>query len=85
MNTIQGRAGGEVATTTVRLPKKLRDEVKIQAIRAGRSFNTHVAMILMEATGVEFGDHAPAARKTEENPNHQEATSHDGDDSAIRV
>lgn len=85
MKIIQGRAGGEVVNTTVRLPKKLRDEMKIQAIRAGRSFNTHVAMILMEAAGEELGGNAPAAEKIEKSPNHQEVTSHDGDDSAIRA
>lgn len=76
MTTIQSRHGGETISTTVRLSRPLRDEMKIQAIRMGRSFNTHVAMILKEAAGGEFGDHAPAAVRTEENPNQQEATSH---------
>ena len=76
MTTIQGRVGGETIITTVRLPRLLRDEVKIQAIRMGRSFNTHVAMILKEAAGEDLGGHAPAAVKTEEYPNQQEASSH---------
>lgn len=78
MDTVQGRASGETIITTVRLPRLLRDEVKIQAIRAGRSFNTHVAMILKEAAGVQFSDHAPAAETAEEKPNHQEAQNHAG-------
>lgn len=48
MKTIQGRTGGETVGTTLRLPRDLRDEMKIQAIKAGRSFNTHVVMILEE-------------------------------------
>lgn len=58
---IQSRAGCETAATTLRLPRDLRDEMKIQAIRAGRSFNTHVVMLLATAAGGEFGDQAPAA------------------------
>ncbi|WP_304620215.1 Arc family DNA-binding protein [Paracoccus sediminilitoris] len=50
MTTIQMRAGGNVVGTTIRLPRELRDEMKIQAIQAGRSLNTHVVMILREAT-----------------------------------
>lgn len=84
MTTIQPRSGEGVIVTTIRLPVDLRNEVKIQAIRMGRSFNTHVAMILKEAAGVQFGDHAPATGKTEETPNQQEAFHHDGDNSAIR-
>ncbi len=48
--TIQSRSGeGNVVGSTIRLPRELRDEMKIQAIRAGRSFNTHVVMILQRA------------------------------------
>ncbi|MCD1619124.1 Arc family DNA-binding protein [Salipiger manganoxidans] len=36
-------------STALRLPRQLRDDVKIQAIRAGRSLNTHVVMILSAA------------------------------------
>lgn len=78
MTNIQSRAGDGVATTTLRLPKELLKEVKIQAIRAGRSLNTHVTMILKEAAGEELGGNAPAAEKTEETPNQQEANHHDG-------
>ncbi|WJS83533.1 Arc family DNA-binding protein [Paracoccus sp. TOH] len=49
MTTIQRRNEGDVAATSLRLPRAVRDEVKIQAIRAGRSFNTHVVMILQRA------------------------------------
>ncbi|MCY1380654.1 hypothetical protein D9M69_684960 [compost metagenome] len=67
MQTIQSRSGeGNVVGSTIRLPRELRDEVKIQAIRAGRSFNTHVVMILKEAAGGSFGDQAPAAKTTHE-------------------
>ena len=48
MQAIQSRAGGEVAGLTIRLPRNLRDELKIQAIRAGRSLNTHVVMVLQK-------------------------------------
>lgn len=53
MQTIQSRAGGETVATTMRLPRDLRDEMKIQAIRAGRSFNTHVVMVLTEHANAE--------------------------------
>lgn len=46
MSHIQGRAGGDTLTTTLRLPRSLRDDLKIQAIRAGRSLNTHIVMML---------------------------------------
>lgn len=58
---IESIAGGKVVTTTLRLPDELLKETKIQAIREGRSFNTHVAMILKAAAGGSFGDQAPAA------------------------
>lgn len=35
--------------SSIRLPKYVRDEMKIQAIRAGHSFNSHVVMILKRA------------------------------------
>lgn len=77
MSIIKYLAAGDVVTTSIRLPRKLRDEVKIQAIRAGRSFNSHVAMILKEAAGEELGGNAPAAQ-TEQQVNHQEANHHVG-------
>lgn len=52
MQTIQRRAGGDTVGTTIRLPRQLRDEIKIQAIKAGRSLNTHVVMILNQAAEV---------------------------------
>ena len=76
MNAIQGRAGDGVAATTIRLPTELLKKTKIQASRAGRSFNTHVAMILMEAAGAEFGDQSPAAGKVHSKANQPEASSH---------
>lgn len=48
MQTIQPARGNETVGTTIRLPRALRDELKIAAIRAGRSFNTHVVMLLQE-------------------------------------
>lgn len=75
MSTIQPRSGEGVIVTTIRLPVHVRDEVKIQAIRMGRSFNTHVAMILAKAAGAEFGDATPAAGKARET-NQQEAQNH---------
>ncbi len=61
MTTIQSRKDGDVVGSTIRLPRDLRDEMKIQAIRAGRSFNTHVVMLLSAAAGKRFGDTNPAA------------------------
>lgn len=61
LQMIQGRTGGETVGATLRLPRGLRDEMKIQAIRAGRSFNTHVVMVLMEAAGGDLGGLTPAA------------------------
>ncbi|WP_353428913.1 hypothetical protein [Paracoccus denitrificans] len=66
---------GDVVVTTMRLPKSLIMEAKIQAIRAGRSFNAHLVEVLKEATGVQFGDHAPAAEKAQDT-NHSEAQDH---------
>lgn len=68
-----------MVTTTLRLPDELLKEVKIQAIRAGRSFNTHVAIILKEAAGGDLGGTAPAAGKAHQKANHQEAHSHAGE------
>lgn len=39
----------EVVATSIRMPRNMRDDLKIQAIRAGRSYNTHAVMILAEA------------------------------------
>ncbi len=61
MKTIQPSSGVDVVSTSLRLPRDLLTEIKIQAIRAGRSFNTHLVMILREAAGGQFGDQAPAA------------------------
>ena len=62
MTSIQGRSGeGDVVGATLRLPRDLRDEMKIQAIRAGRSFNTHIVMVLASAAGGSIGVQAPAA------------------------
>lgn len=72
--TIQPRNGEGVIVTTIRLPVDVRNEVKLQANRLGRSFNTHVAMILKDAAGVQFGDHAPAAMMAQQN--HAEAKEH---------
>lgn len=41
----------ETVVTTLRLPRALRDEMKIQAIRAGHSFNTHITLLLQKAVG----------------------------------
>lgn len=50
METIQGRIGdGETVGTTVRLPRDMRDDLKIDAIRKGRSMNTHIVMLLSAA------------------------------------
>lgn len=47
---IQTAAGrNEVVATSIRMPRQMRDELKIQAIKAGRSYNTHAVMILAEA------------------------------------
>lgn len=39
----------ELVTTSFRLPRPLRDGLKIQAIRAGKSYNAHAVMILQGA------------------------------------
>ena len=50
MHLIQGRSGdGDTVGSTLRLPKALRDSLKIQASRSGRSYNTHVVMLLANA------------------------------------
>lgn len=56
MNTIQSRTGEVVAATSIRMPRDLRDNLKIQAIRAGRSYNTHVVMILQQALAASDAD-----------------------------
>jgi hypothetical protein len=62
MATIQARRGsGDTAVTTLRLPNEMLKEVKIQAIREGRSFNTHVLMLLKKAAGFDIGGQPPAA------------------------
>lgn len=44
-----GLGKGEVVATSLRMPRKMRDDLKIQAIKAGRSYNTHATMLLAEA------------------------------------
>lgn len=61
MNNIQPGSGDGVIVTTIRLPVDVRNRMKAQAVHMGRSFNTHVAMILKEAAGADLGGHAPAA------------------------
>lgn len=64
MKTIQSRASGETVQTAIRMPKKLRDEIKNDANRLGRSINTHVVMTLRDAlktTGADLAGHTPAA------------------------
>lgn len=39
----------EVVATSLRMPRDVRDGLKIQAIKAGRSYNTHAVMILSRA------------------------------------
>lgn len=48
MKNIQGKVGGGVVPITVRLPEKLRNEIKTKADELGRSMNTHIAMTLKE-------------------------------------
>lgn len=45
--TLTGK--GEVVATSIRMPRQMRDDLKVQAIRAGRSYNTHAVMILSQA------------------------------------
>lgn len=75
MKSTQPRVKEEVVVTTLRLPRTLITEAKVQAIRAGRTFNAHLVEVLKEATGVEFGDQPPAAVKAQET-NTSEASSH---------
>ena len=61
---IQSRAHGETVQTAIRMPKRLRDEIKAEADRHGRSINTHVVMTMreaLEAAGGKLGGEAPAA------------------------
>ncbi|WP_331000888.1 Arc family DNA-binding protein [Paracoccus denitrificans] len=44
-----GTRESEVVATSIRMPRQMRDDLKIQAIRAGRSYNTHAVMILSQA------------------------------------
>lgn len=47
---IQGDPGkGGIVQTSLRMPRHVRDGLKIQAIQAGRSYNTHTVMILSQA------------------------------------
>ena len=50
-----------VAQIALRVPVSLREELKTEARRQGRSLNTHVAMILREAAGGDLAGQAPAA------------------------
>lgn len=59
MKTIQGRSYSDdenIVGTTLRLPRAVRDDLKIQAIRAGRSFNTHVVMVLQRAQALDASE-----------------------------
>lgn len=38
--------GTAIVASTVRMPRDMRDELKIQAIKAGRSYNAHALTIL---------------------------------------
>ncbi|WP_206364093.1 hypothetical protein [Paenirhodobacter ferrireducens] len=71
----------------IRFPVEMKKWLEQQAALNRSSQNSEVVRAvraMMKAAGVQFGDHAPAAPVTKETLN-QEATSHDGDDSAIRV
>lgn len=62
---IQSRAQGETVQTAIRMPKRLRDEIKTEADRLGRSINTHVVMTMREAlkaTGGDLAGQTPAAK-----------------------
>lgn len=62
MRMIQGRIGDEgVVQTALRMPVSLRDDLRDEANRLGRSLNTHLVMTLREAAGGSFADQAPAA------------------------
>ena len=50
-----------IAQIALRVPVSLREELKTEARRQGRSLNTHLVMTLRAAAGGEFGDQAPAA------------------------
>lgn len=50
-----------VAQIALRVPVSLRDELKAEARRHGRSLNTHLVMTLREAAGGKLGGEAPAA------------------------
>jgi hypothetical protein len=50
-----------IAQIALRIPVSLRDELKIEARRQGRSLNTHLVMTLRAAAGEGFGDTDPAA------------------------
>ena len=54
MTNIQGRAGnGEVVGVMLRMPRPLRDEIKAEADKVGRSINTHLVMTLMARGAVD--------------------------------
>lgn len=62
MQTIIPAKGGEgVVQIALRLPVSLRENLKAEARRAGRSLNTHLVMTLGAAAGGEIGVHTPAA------------------------
>lgn len=70
----------QISPFGLRMPDDLKEWVKEKARTEGRSMNNTIVQVLreMKATGEDLGGQAPVARKTEENPNHQEATSHVG-------
>ncbi|WP_157767341.1 Arc family DNA-binding protein [Paracoccus yeei] len=63
MQTIIPSHGTEgIAQIALRVPVSMRDELKIEARRLGRSLNTHLVMTLRAAAGGKLGGEAPAAR-----------------------
>lgn len=47
---IQSRARGDTVQTSVRMPALLRQQIKAEADRLGRSINTHIVMTMQRAT-----------------------------------
>lgn len=66
MQTIIPAKGGEgVVQVALRLPLSLRNILKNEARRQGRSLNTHLVMTLGDAAGGKLGGEAPAAENDE--------------------
>lgn len=49
-----------IAQIALRIPVSLRDELKLEARRRGRSLNTHLVMTLRATAGGEIAVQAPA-------------------------